>query len=170
MATMVMRTLASKPSADFLAKIPIFGGLQGEYLDWIVDAGTMGDVPAGNEVITEGEPARSVFVVCGGELEICKRGKQGDVRLAVLREGDCLGEMSIIDIQPRSATARALTDVVLFRLSHTSIAKLYRAHPQVYTMLVMNIAREISRRLRVADRVLANMGISAQEMWRTDGG
>jgi CRP-like cAMP-binding protein len=73
--------------------------------------------------------------------------------------------MSLIDIQPRSATARTLSPASLFRLSHADIARLYKAHPQVYTMLVMNIAREISRRLRVADQVLANLGIAAHEMW-----
>jgi CRP-like cAMP-binding protein len=130
----------------------------------------VGDVGAGDVVIGEGEPARSVLVVCAGELEICKRsGQGGEVRLAVLHTGDCLGEMSLIDIQPRSATARALTPAVLFRLSHADIARLYRAHPPVYTMLVMNIAREISRRLRVADQVLANLGVPVHEMWRTRG-
>jgi CRP/FNR family cyclic AMP-dependent transcriptional regulator len=166
MATTMMRAVGAKPDATFLASIPIFGGLSPQYLEWIIEAGTVGDVAEGTQVIGEGEPARSILVVVEGQLEICKRsGLGGEVRLAILRVGDCLGEMSLIDIQPRSATARALIPSVLFRLSHTDIAKLYRAHPQVYTMLVMNIAREISRRLRVADQVLANLGIAAHEMW-----
>lgn len=165
-----MRTIGSKPEPAFLAGIPIFGGLATEHLEWIVEAGSVGDVGAGEQIIGEGEPARSVLVVVEGELEICKRGDRGnEVRLAVLRTGDCLGEMSLIDIQPRSATARALVPSMLFRLSHADIARLYRSHPQVYTMLVMNIAREISRRLRIADQVLANLGIAAQEMWRSTG-
>ena len=168
MATRVMRAVRLKPDPEFLGNIPIFGGLTEQQLEWIIDAGTVGDVEAGDEVINEGDPARSVLVVCEGELEICKRGGHGgEVRLAVLKAGDCLGEMSLIDIQPRSATARALTGAVLFRLSHADIARLYSAHPQVYTMLVMNIAREISRRLRVADQVLADMNVPVQAMWRT---
>jgi CRP/FNR family transcriptional regulator, cyclic AMP receptor protein len=170
MATTVMRALGAKPDAAFLGRIPIFGGMVEQYLEWIVEAGTVGEISAGDLVINEGEPARSVLVVCHGTLEICKRSNQGvEVRLAVLRPGDCVGEMSLIDIQPRSATARALTHGVLFRLSHADIARLYRAHPQVYTMLVLNIAREISRRLRVADSVLANLGVAVNDMWRTDG-
>jgi CRP-like cAMP-binding protein len=167
MATTVMRAVGAKPDARFLSSIPIFGGLSTQFLDWIIEAGTVGDVAAGVQVIGEGEPAHSVLVLCEGELEICKRGDHGaEVRLAVLRPGDCLGEMSLIDIQPRSASARALTPAVLFRLSHADIARLYRAHPTVYMMLVMNIAREISRRLRVADQVLANLGVPVHDMWR----
>jgi CRP/FNR family transcriptional regulator, cyclic AMP receptor protein len=80
-----------------------------------------------------------------------------------------VGEMSLIDIQPRSATVRAVAPSVLLRLEHSEIGKLYRSHPEVYTLLVLNIAREISRRLRRADQVLANMGVVVQEMWANDG-
>jgi CRP/FNR family transcriptional regulator, cyclic AMP receptor protein len=169
MATMVLDVVSWRPGREFLADIPIFGGLAPQVLDRIVEAGTMGQLPPGATLIAEGEPARSLFVVYKGELEICKRGSDGaEVRLAVLRPGDCVGEMSLIDIQPRSATARALTETSIFRLGHVEIAALYRSHPDVYTLLVLNIAREISRRLRVADQVLANLGVSLPEMWAMD--
>jgi CRP/FNR family transcriptional regulator, cyclic AMP receptor protein len=166
MATRVMNVVGRRPGSEFLGRIPIFGGLSEQFLERIAEAGTVGELPAGVALISEGEPARSLFVVYEGELEICKLGGHGsEVRLAVLGPGDCLGEMSLIDIQPRSATARTLTPALLFRLGHTEIGKLYRSHPEVYTLLVLNIAREISRRLRAADQVLANLGISLPEMW-----
>jgi CRP/FNR family transcriptional regulator, cyclic AMP receptor protein len=169
MATMVMRSLGGKVEEAFLGQIPIFGGLSSQFLQWIIEAGTMGNVPEGAQVISEGEPARSLFVVCEGELEICKLGSHGsEVRLAVLKAGDCVGEMSLIDIQPRSATVRTLTPAVLFRLSHVEIGKLYQQHPEVYTLLVLNIAREISRRLRLADKLLADMGVLVHEMWASE--
>ena len=169
MATMVMSAVGRRPSGEFLGQIPIFGGLSEEVLRRIAEAGTVGELPAGAQLISEGEPARSLFVVYEGELEICKRGGQGvEVRLAVLHPGDCLGEMSLIDIQPRSATARALSPAVVFRLGHGEIGKLRRSHPEVYTLLVLNIAREISRRLRAADQALANLGVSLPEMWANE--
>jgi CRP/FNR family cyclic AMP-dependent transcriptional regulator len=155
-------------NGEFLARIPIFGGLPPDALERIIEAGSMVEAAAGTQLIAEGEQAKRVFVVWEGELEIMKRGTGGDIRLAVLRPGDCVGEMSLIDIQPRSATVRTLIDSRLFRLDHTEIARLYRSHSDVYLMLVMNIAREISRRLRRADQVLANMGIGSQDMWSTD--
>ncbi|HEX3698474.1 MAG TPA: cyclic nucleotide-binding domain-containing protein [Polyangia bacterium] len=63
--------------------------------------------------------------MCQGELEVYKCGSQGsEVRLAVLHPGDCVAEMSLIDIQPRSTTVRALTPAVLFCLSNAQIARL----------------------------------------------
>jgi|SRR4051794_4054939 len=169
MGTILMRAVDRTIDGEFLGRIPIFAGLSPEHLQRIIDAGTIGDVAAGVQVIAEGEPARSLFVVCEGELEISKRGSHGaEVRLAVLKAGDCVGEMSLIDIQPRSATVRALAPAVLFRLTHAEIGRLYQVHPEVYTLLVLNIAREISRRLRVADRLLADMGVAVHEMWAAE--
>ena len=152
---------------EFLAQVPIFGGLPRQLLAEMIAVAAVRRVGAGVELIAEGDLAKTVFVVCEGELEIRKRGRTGsEFRLAVLKRGDCVGEMSLIDIQPRSATVRTLSPAVLLSLDHSYSAGLYRAHPDAYTLLVMNIAREISRRLRHADEILADMGQIAEETWR----
>src|SRR3954468_7076631 len=119
---------------DFLGQIPIFGGLPGPALARILDAARVVQVEAGARLIEEGEQAVSMFVVVEGELEICKRGRNGAVFcLAVLKRGDCVGEMSLIDIQPRSATVRALRAATLVVLDHGAIARLYQTELEVYT-------------------------------------
>jgi CRP/FNR family transcriptional regulator, cyclic AMP receptor protein len=152
---------------EFLAQVPIFGGLPQEVLAEMIEVASLRRFEAGVELIAEGDLAKTVFVVCQGELEIRKRGKAGsEFRLAVLKRGDCVGEMSLIDIQPRSASVWTLGPAMLLSLDHAYSAGLYRTHPEAYTLLVMNIAREISRRLRHADEILADMGQTAEETWR----
>ena len=64
---------------------------------------------AGEMVVEEGDTSTQMFVVIAGELEVIKKGESGgDVRVAVLGPGDWFGEMSIIDVQPRSASVRAV--------------------------------------------------------------
>jgi CRP-like cAMP-binding protein len=151
---------------ELLAQIPLFGGLSESVLARILGAAREVRVAAGTEVIEEGELASGMFVVADGELEICKRGRNGaEFCLAVLRRGACVGEMSLIDIQPRSATVRALAPSLLYVLDQSQIAKLYASDLEAYTMLVLNIAREISRRLRRADQVLVDMGVAVQGSW-----
>jgi CRP/FNR family cyclic AMP-dependent transcriptional regulator len=153
--------------ADFLAQIPIFGGLPELVLARILDLARQIRVPPGGLVFAEGEPARSMFIVRDGELEICKRGRNGaEFCLAVLQRGDCVGEMSLIDIQPRSATARAVDSATLCVIDQQQIARLYQTDLEVYTLLVLNIAREISRRLRRADQVLVDAGLAVQGIWQ----
>jgi CRP/FNR family transcriptional regulator, cyclic AMP receptor protein len=152
--------------AEFLARIPIFGGLPEGVVQRIANAARTVRLAAGAQVIEEGERALNMFVVRQGELEICKRGRDGaEFCLAVLKSGDCVGEMSLIDIQPRSATVRALGPAMLYVLDQTEIARLYKADLEAYTLLVLNIAREISRRLRCADQVLVDMGMAVQGVW-----
>jgi CRP/FNR family cyclic AMP-dependent transcriptional regulator len=146
---------------ELLAQTPIFGGLPERALATIVGAARTIRVAAGQRLISEDDLAVSMFVVCDGEVEICKRGRNGaEFCLAILRRGDCVGEMSLIDIQHRSATVRAVGDAVLLVLDQAAIAKLYETDLEAYTLLVLNIAREISRRLRRADQVLVDLGIA----------
>jgi CRP/FNR family cyclic AMP-dependent transcriptional regulator len=162
---------AGEVGLDLLARIPIFAGLPEAALARILAAARRVQVAAGERLIEEGEAAVSMFVVADGELEICKRGRDGSVFcLAVLRRGDCVGEMSLIDIQPRSATVRAVGTAALLMLDQAAIAGLYRSDLEVYTLLVLNIAREISRRLRQADQALVDVGLAVQNRIADSGG
>jgi CRP/FNR family cyclic AMP-dependent transcriptional regulator len=162
----VMASESSEVDRAFLTRIPIFAGLPDRVIDLIASTLRVVHVVAGAQLLREGEHARSMFVVRDGELQILKRGDGGtEFKLAVLKTGDCVGEMALIDIQPRSATARALGPATVYVLELAEIAKLYEADVEAYALLVLNIAREISRRLRLADDVLAHMGMTAEAMW-----
>jgi CRP/FNR family cyclic AMP-dependent transcriptional regulator len=78
------------------------------------------------------------------------------VRVAVLGPSDCFGEMSLIDLQARSATVRVLAPSRLLRVTSEDMDALYRHDLKSYTLIVLNIARDLSRRLRVTDGILAD--------------
>ncbi len=102
-----------------------------------------------------------MFVVINGEMEVLKRSQSGiDARVALLGPGDWFGEMSILDVQPRSATVRVLAPARLLRISAIDLDALYRHDTKAYAIIVLNIARELSRRLRVADGLLADFVIN----------
>jgi CRP-like cAMP-binding protein len=166
--------MASDPSEidrAFLGRIAIFAGLPDRVMSLIADNMRVVHVVPGAQLLREGEHAHSMFVVRDGELQILKRGKGGtEYKLAMLKAGDVVGEMALIDIQPRSATARAIGQATLYVLDLAEIGKLYKDDVEAYALLVLNIAREISRRLRVADDVLANMGMTAEAMWSDAAG
>jgi len=156
----------SEVDREFLARTPIFAGLPERVIDLIAGSIRLVHASAGEELLREGDPARSMFVVYDGEIEIFKGGKgRPEQTLAMLRQGDCVGEMSLIDIQPRSATARARGAAVLYVLELADIAKLYGSDVEAYALLILNISREISRRLRCADELIASMGITADALW-----
>jgi CRP-like cAMP-binding protein len=161
-----MATDKSEVDRAFLNRIPIFAGLPERVMDLIAGTLRVTHVVPGAQLLREGEHARSMFVVRDGELQILKHGKGGaEYKLAVLKAGDICGEMALIDIQPRSASARAIGPATVYVLDLAEIGKLYSSDVEAYALLLSNIAREISRRLRLADEVLANLGVTAEAMW-----
>lgn len=142
-----------------LREIGLFGGLDDETLSMLASELPIERVMVGTRVVNEGDPAREMFVVVDGELEVLKKSRSGsEVRVAMLGPSSWFGEMSILDVQPRSASVRALAPSRVMRISAESVDRLlYRRDLKAYALFVMNIARELSRRLRVADGILAQL-------------
>ena len=78
-------------------------------------------------------------------------------RLAVLREGMTLGEMSMFDSEVRYATCTAIDSVEAALLSRAAIAKLIREHPGVGAKLVVKITQLLAQRLRNTSNQLVRM-------------
>lgn len=141
-----------------LRQIGLFGALPDEVLEQLSQILTTAQVETGSILFREGEDGRDMYVLLNGEMEVLKRSKGGaDARVALLGPGDWFGEMSIVDIQPRSASVRALAPSVLLRVSTGDLDFLYRHDLRSYALVVLNLARELSRRLRVADGILADL-------------
>lgn len=143
---------------EFLRRLSILAGLRDDAIASIGEYAARLDIGTDQLIFREGEPSSSMAVVLTGNIEIVKRAANGaEICIANLGPGEVVGEMSLIDIQPCSADvwARAPASVVILR--HSDLANLYREDAQSYTLLVLNIAREISIRLRRLDSVLANV-------------
>lgn len=150
--------MSVETTIEKLREIGLFGGLDDEVLEGIIRTLTILDVDSGSVVFHEGDSGREMFVLLNGEVEVLRRSKRGhETRVALLGPGDWFGEMSILDVLPRSATARVVAPARLLRLTAHELDALYRRDLRSYSLLVLNIAREMSRRLRVADGLLAQL-------------
>jgi CRP-like cAMP-binding protein len=143
--------------AATLRDIGLFGALSDDVLERLANMLKTARVATGDTVFREGDgAAREMFVVIDGEMEVSKRSRRGrDTRIAILGPHDFFGEMSMIDMQTRSATVRALAPSRLLKVTSEDMDALYRADLKAYTLVVLNIARDLSRRLRVTDGILA---------------
>lgn len=152
-----MTGLSQKVEPLELRNIGLFGALSDEVLAHLASTLSVSTPAAGTVVFREGDEARDMFVLVEGELEVVKRSHRGtDARVAMLGPGDWFGEMSVVDVQPRSATVRTLAPSRLLRITSADLDSLYRYDVKSYAIIVLNLARELSRRLRVADGILAD--------------
>lgn len=149
------------PSLDDLRQFGLFGAVSDQVLEFLAHKLVVMHPEPGDVVFREGDPARDMFVVMHGECEVLKQSQAGvDVRVALLGPGDWFGEMSILDVQPRSASVRVVAPSHVLRISASDLDALYRHDVKAYAIIVLNIARELSRRLRVADGLLADFVVN----------
>jgi CRP-like cAMP-binding protein len=74
-----------------------------------------------------------------------------------LAPGDFFGEMTLIEMQNRSATVVAETATVLYELTAKDLYSYYKADIAGYVLVILNINRELCRRLRRADNRIADL-------------
>ena len=136
---------------ELMRGMPVFGGLGESALEWILEHAPERSVSAGDYFFKAGEPAESLFVLESGRAAVFLERVKGPCQLAVLGPGDCFGEMALIDFGPRSASVRALEDCLALEIPQGQIHALYQRDLKQFTLVQMNLARELSRRLRRAD-------------------
>ncbi len=112
----------------------------------------------GAVVFREGDAGTDLFIVIDGEVEVGKKSRSGrETRIAILGPCDSFGEMSMIESCPRSATVRTLGPTRLARIPSAAIEALAGDAPAVYALLLRSVARNLAKRLRTTDGVLADI-------------
>ena len=152
---MVDRSLDLKA---FLLATPFFGGLSSASLDLLALMLVERRFDAGATIVAEGEPGRSMYIVHSGRLAVNKQLDAGRIlRMGGLEPGDFFGEMTLIEMQNRSATVIAETATRLYELTAQNLYHCYKADIHAYVIIMQNINRELCRRLRRADDRVAKL-------------
>ncbi|WP_300337429.1 cyclic nucleotide-binding domain-containing protein [Accumulibacter sp.] len=142
-------------TSQFLQDQPLFGGVDDQAIAAIMPLLREVNFAAGEPIVREGEDGDSLFVICSGSVEVLKASAAEDgvfeECIAVLKVGDVFGEMELLDTQSRSATVRALEPVSALALSNGDLFRIYESDLPTFTLIVLNLARELSRRLRSID-------------------
>lgn len=96
---------------------------------------------AGEVLFREGEPGNEMYLIRTGRIEISAFAAGTKKTLAVLKEGDFIGEMAIIDEKPRSATATALEDAICLTLDREAFKTQLKENPMIEYLVSMLIKR-----------------------------
>lgn len=139
---------------ELIRAMAVFGGLSDSALSWLLDRTHEREVDTGECFFESGQPADSLYVLERGRVAVLRSTEDGLCQLAELGPGDCFGEMSLIDFNPRSATVRAVEPCLAIEIPQAEIHALYEHDLKQFTLIQMNFARELSRRLRRADELV----------------
>ncbi|MBN1586455.1 MAG: cyclic nucleotide-binding domain-containing protein [Candidatus Omnitrophica bacterium] len=141
---------------ELLQNMAIFGGLRNDSLEWLLEKSQTRSIPQGEFFFKQEDEGGSMFVVLEGTLSIQKSWKGYGQEIKTLSTGDCFGEMSLIDLQPRSASVQAVEDCTVIEITSAILDELRQRDLEEFALIYMNMGREISRRLRVTSKRLFN--------------
>jgi len=153
------------PDFNVLQDRPLFNGVDPEAFNKFAQVASYQEYQPGEVIIREGEQKDALMVIEKGQVEVFKGDISlyaDDQKVATLTgerkfcdvfRGDILGEMSLIDVEPASATVRAVTEVGIWSMDRADFAGVLRKDLTTYIIIITNIARILSRRLRDTGRI-----------------
>ncbi|TVQ19407.1 MAG: cyclic nucleotide-binding domain-containing protein [Spirochaetaceae bacterium] len=94
-------------------------------------------------IFSENMPGKEMYIIQKGSVKITKIVNDNEVLLAVLKQGDMFGEMSLIESRPRSASAIAFEDAVLLAVNKENFSRMVQTQPQIIARLTTTLAERI---------------------------
>ena len=146
------------PNIEILKKVEIFKGL--EYEDLLKIGGICMEqaYPEYQVIFEEDSVSDEMCILVEGKVEIKLKlpGKDKWVTLTKIDPGDVFGEFTLFDKSPRSASAVAFTEVVLYSVSRNDFFKLMEENPGIGYVVMNNFVQLLINRLRSTDSELRN--------------
>jgi len=133
-----------------LRALPLFVGLTDSDLSLLEQASREIRIDGGQTLMTEGSPGGSLYVILEGEFEIHKRSGSRQVMIATRGPGEVIGEMSLLDGSPRTATVRALRDSRLLEIDQGAFRRLIESSPSA----ALVVLHTVTSRLRHTESML----------------
>ena len=148
--------MAMLSNLDLIRRVPLFSLLTNEQAQGIADSVVKRRFRRGEIVVEHGKKSNALFILLTGRARVLTADSRGrEVILAVLQSGDYVGEMSLIDNEPHSATVRAEVQTDMLILGRAEFA---RCLPE-NSSLSYAIMRGLVQRLRSADRQIESLAL-----------
>jgi CRP/FNR family transcriptional regulator, cyclic AMP receptor protein len=134
-----MKLFTQDKKVESLKRAPLFEGLSRKELVQLARMSDDLEVPADTVLCEEGDRGREFFVLVDGEVEVAKKGR----RVATLRGGDFVGEISLLEESPRTATVTAKTPLRFFVLTPRDFRRVVDEYPSVERKVLRALARRV---------------------------
>lgn len=137
-----------------MRRAPLFAPLTDEDAEALLASMTRHKIARGQELFHEGEQGDTLYVLTAGKVKLGRRSPDGrENLLAILGEGEMLGELSLFDPGPRTATATAVADTELVGLAHGAMTAYLGTRPEV----AMTMLSALAARLRRTNEALGDL-------------
>lgn len=137
-----------------ISQLRIFGGVTEAQLAAIFRRLELWILPAGEVVFHKGDEPRHIYVVKSGKIDLQLTESDVIIHKHELQVGECFGEASLMSMHRHTSTATAAVDSEVLVLSRKALIDLNHEDLGLFALLMMNLARELARRLYITDQML----------------
>jgi len=148
---------APVPNPTLLERHPLLVKLTPDQLERVAHAGEVESYNPNEPIVNEGSLGDALFLVLSGEVAV----HRGNQTFATLGSGEFFGEMSLVEPAPRSATVTSMSATFLFRLPHDALRALITEDPHAASVLLVQVVKTLSDRLRRANQMLSSVDMLA---------
>ncbi len=142
------------PRITMLQDMSIFGAVKADSLALLLERADTIRIPNGDYFFREGDEGTSLYVLERGRVAIVKTWQGTDYVIHRLERGDFFGEIALLDFMPRSASVIAEEDCQALVFRALDVLQIAKQDIEQFTMIYMNICRELGRRLRGGNELL----------------
>ena len=122
-----------------LKSVDLFKTIPGDILSKIAQLAIELQLATNEKIFNEGDYGDSLYVIISGKVNVMRNGQS----IAVLEQGNCIGEMSLLDQEPRSAGALAVEDSILLKIDQEGFYELMSSNPDIMKQIVMMLTRRV---------------------------
>ncbi|MFH1025840.1 MAG: cyclic nucleotide-binding domain-containing protein [Nitrospirota bacterium] len=137
-----------------LSDIAIWGGVSDRQREEIFRRLEVGTFKEGEHIFQKGDAPSHIYIVKKGSITLLITDEEVILTKKTLTVGECFGVASLMSMQSHSTTATALEDSEVMALSRRALLQLKDEDIELFTLLMMNVARELARRLNLTDEIL----------------
>lgn len=148
--------MAIVSNTDLIRRVPLFSDLSPAQSSIVSATMTKRRYKRGDLIVEQGATSGALFMILSGKARVLSHDQRGrEVIIATLDTGDCIGEMSLIDGEPHSATVRTETPTDVLVLGHDAFLRCLREN----IAMADAVMRGLVRRLRRADKQILSLAL-----------
>lgn len=160
MRNLIGSELIEELGLDYFKNASTLGALSNNATTYLLENGIIYQLDKGEQLFAFDEPGDNFFVVLKGTIQFYKAGKHHPTHIRDYLFGQEIGSVAMIGLHNRSGDAFAGEDSITLKVSCSLFHSLHETFPTDFGILLLNLSREMARRLREADEKLAEHNIT----------
>ena len=137
-----------------IEKTPLFSALSKEEIKEIFSLITLKKYKKGDVIFEQESSPNNIYIIESGIVKLFHKKDEQNFDIGTFTTGNCFGEVALIGILPYIGTAIAMTELSVLQFSKISLHKLSKNNVVLFNKFLLNISREVCRRLYFIDRTL----------------